>query len=412
MGPDRRADLSPIPRSDLIAPPRAGVADAGHPPLSLYIHIPWCLKKCPYCDFASRPLTGTIPETAYCAALLADLTEEIERLAQPRPVTSIFFGGGTPSLLSGALIERLMAGIRDRIALASDAEVTLEANPGAADAGRFAAYSAAGVNRLSIGVQSLSVRQLRRLGRIHDPDQARNAVTAARAAGFKNINLDLMYGLPTQTAEECEADITTALAMAPEHLSYYQLTLEPGTPLYLDRPPLPNEDLIAERHADAVARLAAAGYTQYETSAFALPGRRCRHNLNYWEFGDYLGIGAGAHGKLSIRLPGRVERRVKHTNPDEYLAAIRTGDFIESQERLSEADLALDFLINALRLHEGFPVELFERRTGLARARLIQQLERARRRGFLILDAGHIRPTALGQRFQDDLLVLLVECHS
>ncbi|WP_338115591.1 radical SAM family heme chaperone HemW [Thiococcus pfennigii] len=377
-------------------------------PLSLYIHVPWCLRKCPYCDFGSRPRPAALPEWAYRDALLRDLARELADLATPRPLTSIFIGGGTPSLLSGETIDGLLRGIRALADLAPDIEITLEANPGSADAARFAAYRAAGVNRLSIGVQTLAAEHLARLGRIHDPGQARAAVAAARAAGFANLNLDLMYGLPRQTAADMAADIEGAIALEPEHISYYQLTIEPDTPFGRARPPLPDEDLVADAHEAAVARLAAAGFAHYETSAFARPGRRCRHNLNYWAFGDYIGIGAGAHGKLTFAAPDRVARRIKREGPEAYLAARGHGGFASSEERLAEDDLALEFMLNALRLAEGFPVGLFEARTGLPIDRLLSRLEAAERRGLLILNDGWIRPSDLGRRFLDDLLGLFV----
>jgi oxygen-independent coproporphyrinogen-3 oxidase len=396
-----------IPTRGVGAPALDAAADSV--PLSLYIHIPWCLRKCRYCDFASRARSSALPESAYCDALLRDLTEEIAGLARARRLTSIFIGGGTPSLFSGPAIDRLLTGVRGLVELAPDAEVTLEANPGAADTGRLATYRAAGVNRLSIGAQSLSATPLRRLGRAHAPDDVRAAVSAARAAGIANINLDLMYGLPRQTAAEVEADIEAAIALSPEHISYYQLTLEPGTPLYRDRPALPDEDFVADHHAVAVHRLAEAGFSQYETSAFAQPDRRCRHNVNYWEFGDYLGIGTSAHGKVSFALPHDVRRRIKHEDPARYLAASGDGAFTRAEVQLRAEDLVLEFMINALRLAAGFPIHLFQARTGLPPSRIAPHLAEARDRGLIeVIDGRVIVPTALGRTFLDDLLSLFV----
>ncbi|AGA88954.1 putative oxygen-independent coproporphyrinogen III oxidase [Thioflavicoccus mobilis 8321] len=397
----------------MIAHPAGGgrnrlTATGDAPPLALYIHVPWCERKCPYCDFGSRPRPRVLPESAYREALLRDLALELDGLPARRPLTSIFIGGGTPSLLAGETVDGLLRGIRALADLAPDIEVTLEANPGTADAARFAAYRAAGVNRFSIGVQSFAARHLERLGRIHDPRQARAAVAAARAAGFANVNLDLMHGLPGQTASEMAADIEAAVALEPEHISYYQLTVEAGTPFGRDRPLLPDEDLIADGHRAAVEWLAGVGFAQYETSAFARVGRRCRHNLNYWEFGDYIGIGPGAHGKLTLARPGRVVRRVKCAGPSDYLAAVDRGGFTAVEHELGEDDLVLEFMLNALRLTEGFPTRLFEARTGLPVARITPGIDLAVRRGLLVSTDGWIRPSDLGGRFLDDLLQLFV----
>jgi putative oxygen-independent coproporphyrinogen III oxidase len=374
------------------------------PPLALYVHIPWCVRKCPYCDFNSHTASGGLPESDYVAALLADLAQDLAGPAAGRRLESVFIGGGTPSLFSGAAIARLLDGVRGLARLAPDAEITLEANPGTADAAHFAAYRAAGVNRLSLGVQSLDAGRLKTLERIHDPGQARAAVALARAAGFDNLNLDLMYALPGQTLSEALSDLDRIIDLGAEHLSYYQLTLEPNTPFHRSPPPLPDDDLCADMQEQGVERLAAAGYAQYEVSAYAQPGRRCRHNLTYWTFGDYLGIGAGAHGKLTDPATGRVERTAKRRRPDAYLASARDGQFHGSRRALAADDLVLEFALFALRLPCGFDRTLFESRTGLPYARLATSVEAARRRGLIAVEGEQVRPTDLGRRFLNDLI--------
>jgi oxygen-independent coproporphyrinogen-3 oxidase len=335
--------------------------------------------------------------------LLLDLDGELTRAPAAEPLASVFFGGGTPSLFSGASISRLLDGIRRRASVPGDAEITLEANPGAADAGRFAAYREAGVNRLSIGIQSLSAESLRRLGRIHGPEEAREAYRCAREAGFENINLDLMHGLPGQDLEGARIDLEQALEMEPEHLSYYQLTLEPNTAFHAQPPPLPDDDEVADMHLQGVELLASAGFFQYEVSAYARPGHRCRHNLNYWTFGDYLGIGAGAHGKRT-EAAGSVERRAKLRHPSAYLASANREQLVSSRVRLRREDLALEFAMNALRLTDGFTPGLFERRTGLPFARLEVRIAAAEADALLERSDGSIRPTDLGRRFLNDLI--------
>mgnify|MGYP001047151619 CR=1 FL=1 len=374
------------------------------PPLALYIHLPWCARKCPYCDFNSHASPGEPPEVAYVDALLRDLDQDLTGPAVGRPLESIFIGGGTPSLFSGGAVARLLNGVRTLAELAPDVEITLEANPGTADAANFAAYRAAGVNRLSIGVQSLDAAKLVSLGRIHDPRQARAAVRLAREEGFDNLNLDLMYALPGQTLDEAAADLEAAIALEPEHLSYYQLTLEPNTPFHQSPPPLPDDDLAADMHDQGLDRLAAAGFRQYEVSAYARPGRRCRHNLTYWTFGDYLGIGAGAHAKLTDPATGEVERTTKLRHPEAYLGAARDRHFLSSRRTLGADDLILEFALFALRLNQGFDRVLFEGRTGLPFARLAGPMEAARRRGLLVVDRRRVRPSALGRRFLNDLV--------
>ncbi len=374
------------------------------PPLALYVHVPWCVRKCPYCDFNSHAAGSDPPEDAYVAALLADLDTDLAGPAAGRPLVSIFIGGGTPSLFSGAAIAQLLDGVRGRVELAADAEITLEANPGTADAANFAAYRAAGVNRLSIGVQSLDGAMLRRLGRIHDPDQARAAVALARSAGFDNLNLDLMYALPDQDLDQAAADLDAAIALAPEHISYYQLTLEPNTAFHQAPPPLPDDDLAADMHDQGLERLAAAGFAQYEVSAHASPGRRCRHNLNYWEFGDYLGVGAGAHGKLTDPASGVVERVAKQRHPDAYLAAVGSGGFLSSRRALDPDDLILEFALFALRLNDGFLPTLFEARTGLGYEAIRARVDAARAHGLLESGKDLVRPSGLGRHFLNDLV--------
>jgi oxygen-independent coproporphyrinogen-3 oxidase len=377
----------------------------GPPPLSLYVHWPWCVRKCPYCDFNSHSLGDARPELAYVDALLADLDRDLSRCDRDRPLISVFIGGGTPSLMSGAAVARLLDGIRARTLLPPDAEVTLEANPGTVDAGHFSAYREAGVNRLSIGVQSLSAQHLEALGRIHTPEQAEAAAITARRSGFENINLDLMFGLPGQTLAEAAADLNAVLALTPEHISYYQLTLEPNTRFYRAPPALPDEDLIDDMHGQGLSLLAEAGFRRYEISAFARPGRRCRHNLNYWTFGDYLGIGAGAHGKLTDAVTGQVRRRAKHRQPGSFMdSASRGRDPVSSERMLDDDDLVLEFALNAFRLVDGVGLALFEQRTGLRSECIGSAIAGAVGDGLLTDDRGWLRPTALGLRF-DNLLI-------
>lgn len=388
-----------------------GVRGFRHPlPLALYVHIPWCMRKCPYCDFNSHATEGPLPWADYLAALLRDLDLELAHQPVMAPLTALFIGGGTPSLLPGEAIAGLLAGVGARGLLAPDTEVTLEANPGAADAGRFAAYRAAGVNRLSIGVQSFNDSALQRIGRIHDAAAARFAVTMARAAGFENLNLDLMYGLPGQTPAAAVADLEAALALEPAHLSWYELTLEPNTAFHADPPELPGGDVLADIEDAGQAQLAAAGFGRYEVSAWATPGRRCRHNLNYWQFGDYIGIGAGAYGKRSDVATGRVERRTRLRAPTAYLAA---PDPVSGARLLTDADLRLEFALNACRLVEGFTLALFEAHTGLSRAVLAAPIAAAVRDGLLeprdLRTPDRVRPTALGLRFANVLIGRLGE---
>lgn len=374
------------------------------PPLALYAHIPWCVRKCPYCDFNSHQVRGEIPEARFINALLRDLEQDLTP-TDGRPLTSIFIGGGTPSLLSGAAITRLLGGIRDRCPCLPDLEVTLEANPGTAEADRFAAYRAAGVNRLSLGVQSFGPPQLQALGRIHSAAEASNAVALARAAGFANLNLDLMFGLPGQTLAGAVQDLAMALDLEPEHISYYQLTLEPNTPFYQAPPPLPDEDRIWEIQEQGQALLATLGFAHYEVSAYARTGRRCRHNLNYWQFGDYIGIGPGAHGKLT-HPDGQVYRNWKPRHPDAYLGHLPDGPFRAGQRLLRQTDLVEEFLLNALRLREGFALALFQTRTGLDRHMLEPGLKRAQAAGLAEMNGEWVCATPLGYNFLNRLLLL------
>ncbi|NEX21428.1 radical SAM family heme chaperone HemW [Thiorhodococcus mannitoliphagus] len=377
------------------------------PPLSLYVHLPWCISKCPYCDFNSHALGGTTPFDPYVDRLIADLEADLDRFGVSRPLQSIFIGGGTPSLFPGKAIHRLLAGIAARIELAADAEVTLEANPGAADAGRFAAYREAGVNRLSIGVQSLSASHLERLGRIHDPTEACAAVRMARTAGFDNLNLDFMFGLPGQLLQAAAEDLDRLIALEPEHLSYYQLTLEPNTRFFAHPPQMPDVDLAADIGEQGAELLGAAGYGRYEVSAYARPGRCCRHNLGYWRFGDYLGIGAGAHGKLTKVEAGetafRILRTAKHRDPDRYLGK-HPEALISTCRELCDADVIFEFALNAMRLTSGFERSLFTAMTGLPWLRLEPYVAQGVERGLVEQDGDRLCPTQRGRDFLDDLV--------
>ena len=379
------------------------------PPLSLYVHLPWCVRKCPYCDFNSHEhRSGAPPFDAYVDALLRDLDFDLP-LAWGRVVHSVFFGGGTPSLFPPEAIDRFLQQASARLRFAPDAEITLETNPGTVEHGPFAGYRAAGVNRLSFGVQSFDDGCLQRLGRIHSSGDAVRAVQAAQDAGFDNLNLDLMYALPEQTLAMALDDVERALALQPTHLSHYQLTLEPNT-VFAARVPagIPDEDSAWDMQEACQARLADAGFAQYEVSAYARPGRQCAHNLNYWRFGDYLGIGAGAHGKLTLGASGQVLRRWKLKHPTRYLAAAGGAEAIGGDEYLSAGRLPFDFMLNALRLNEGVPMAMFEARTGLPRAAIAGQLAEARARGWLEADDDWLRPTELGRRFANDAIGLFL----
>jgi oxygen-independent coproporphyrinogen-3 oxidase len=379
-------------------------ARAPLPPLGLYVHLPWCARKCPYCDFNSHAAT-VIPERDYVAALLLDLDDERSTIAD-RPVESIFIGGGTPSLFSESAIASLLEGIRERVALAPDCEVTMEANPGSAEAGRFAGYRAAGVNRLSIGVQSFDDDALERIGRVHDARAAHRAIEMAQAAGLASINIDLMYGLPGQSVGGALADVEQALAHGVSHLSHYELTLEPNTLFHRFPPARPGEDALWEMHRASLDRIADAGFERYEISAYAGPAERCRHNLNYWRFGDYVGIGAGAHGKTTEPASRAVRRSIKHRHPRRYLASSGPGGHVARRGPVPAAELPLEFMLNAGRLLGGFEEALFAARTGLPFSAIEAPLARARARGLVHRDAGTIRPTEQGTRFLNELLLL------
>jgi oxygen-independent coproporphyrinogen-3 oxidase len=384
------------------------------PPLSLYIHMPWCARKCPYCDFNSHEARAAIPEERYVAALIADLDQALPQV-WGRRVHSVFFGGGTPSLFSARSVDAILAAARARLALAADAEITLEANPGTAEAGKFRDFRAAGVSRLSLGIQSFDPRHLKALGRIHDGREARRAIELAMR-NFDNVNLDVMYGLPAQTLEEARADIEAALSFHPPHLSCYHLTIEPNTYFHRFPPKLPDDDAAAAMQEAIEGRLAEAGYDHYETSAYAKAvGRqssvvtadaRCRHNLNYWTFGDYLGIGAGAHSKLSFRDRITREARVKH--PERYMERADGGNPVQERHEVWPEDAPFEFMMNALRLNAGFPVALFEERAGLPLTAVLRELEAAERRGLIARDHARIAPTPLGRRFLNDLLQLFL----
>jgi oxygen-independent coproporphyrinogen-3 oxidase len=369
------------------------------PPLALYVHIPWCVRKCPYCDFNSHERTLALPENEYVAKLVLDL-EHLLPSVWGRRLVSVFIGGGTPSLFSPEAIDLLLSAVRARLTLEPGAEITLEANPGAAEAARFRGFREAGVNRLSIGVQSFDARMLAALGRIHGPAEARRAIEAACTI-FDNVNIDLMYGLPGQTPAMARADIEEAAASGVPHVSAYQLTIEPNTVFWSRPPQLPEHDLCADMQTMIEETLNQENYDHYETSAFAKPGRRCQHNLNYWEFGDYLGIGAGAHGKVSF--PDRITRHEQAKQPAEYLKGVSRKD-----STIPAHELPFEFMLNALRLVEGFPLRLFEERTGLPFMILEEKLQAAERAGLLERDWKRVRPSVRGQRFLNDLLALFL----
>lgn len=373
------------------------------PPLSLYVHIPWCVRKCPYCDFNSHERQA-LPEQQYVAALLADLDSELDEV-QGRQLQSIFFGGGTPSLFSPDAIGNILEGIQARIAFTEDIEITLEANPGTVETGKFEDFRQAGVNRLSIGVQSFDADMLPRLGRIHGREEAIRAAEQAHKAGFaeaRGFNLDLMFGLPQQSLSGALSDLQTAIDLQPSHLSHYQLTLEPGTAFFYRPPALPKDDLIWTMQLQCQQHLTEAGYQHYEVSAYARPGQRCRHNLNYWQFGDYIGIGAGAHGKLS--LPHGIERRSKVKTPDKYLRYAGSTECRDESKVIDSEDLSFEFMLNALRLVDGFELNLYPERTGLPLETIQPQLEQARSLELITLSEGQLCPTVNGQRYLNNLI--------
>jgi putative oxygen-independent coproporphyrinogen III oxidase len=370
------------------------------PPLALYVHIPWCVRKCPYCDFNSHEQRGELPESDYVQALVADLESTLAD-AWGRRIVSIFIGGGTPSLFKPASIDHLLTAIRTRLPVNAEAEITMEANPGTFEADRFRGYREAGVNRLSLGVQSFDDSKLESLGRIHGGEEARRAVSQALDI-FGNVNIDLMYALPSQTPEESAADIREAIAHGAPHISAYHLTLEPGTPFHRHPPAVPDDDLAADMQDALETAFAAAGYEHYETSAFAKAGFRSRHNLNYWNFGDYLGIGAGAHAKLTFLET--IRREVRLRQPDAYMRAALSGKPLREAHDVEPRDLPFEFMLNALRLIEGFPAALFTERTGLPLMSVEPQLAEAERLGLVVRDHAWIRPTDRGRKFLNELL--------
>jgi putative oxygen-independent coproporphyrinogen III oxidase len=378
--------------------------------LALYVHMPWCVRKCPYCDFNSHQLKSAQPDRTYIDSLIRDFDMEAPRISGRR-IDTVFFGGGTPSLFQPAEFARLLHELRGRIEFAKDVEITLEANPGTIERGRFQGYAEAGINRVSLGAQTFDARALQRLGRIHSADDTYRAVEELRAAKLDNFNLDLMYALPEQTLELSLEDVRIACALGPAHISYYQLTLEPGTVFHSRPPALPDEEEAWQIQTAGQTMLADAGYLQYEVSAYARAGARCRHNLNYWQFGDYVGIGAGAHGKISLKLPERILRTVKPKQPRDYqerIGAVRVLDGSEppgvgESAYIAAADLPFEFMLNLLRLNEGFEREHYHLRTGLDLAAIEQKIRRAEQRRLLEPREGGWQPTELGRRFLNDL---------
>ncbi|WP_038905530.1 radical SAM family heme chaperone HemW [Dickeya zeae] len=368
------------------------------PPLSLYIHIPWCVQKCPYCDFNSHALKGEVPHDDYVAHLLADLDADLP-MVSARPLHSIFIGGGTPSLLSAEAMQKLLDGVRARLSLVPNAEITMEANPGTVEADRFSGYQRAGVNRISIGVQSFSPDKLTRLGRIHGPEEAKRAAVLAAGLGLRSFNLDLMHGLPEQSLDEALDDLRQAIALNPPHLSWYQLTIEPNT-LFGSRPPvLPDDDALWDIFEQGHRLLSDAGYQQYETSAYAKPGYQCQHNLNYWRFGDYLGIGCGAHGKITF-TDGEIVRTVKTRHPRGYMQ----GNYLQQRSEVALADRPFEFFMNRFRLLEPAPRADFTAYTGLPESVIREQLDAALRQGYLTETEQHWQVTEHGKLFLNSLL--------
>ena len=381
------------------------------PPLSLYIHLPWCVRKCPYCDFNSHEVKsarGDLPEAAYVDALLRDLEQDLPR-AWGRRVVSVFIGGGTPSLFSPEALDRLLSGLRARLVINADAEITLEANPGTAEQEKFREYRALGINRLSIGVQSFHNDALQRLGRIHGRDEAIRAAEMAHAAGFDNFNLDLMFALPNQTPKQAAEDVATAIDLEPTHISYYQLTLEPNTLFHAQPPVLPDNDRAWQMQQAGQQQLGAANYGQYEVSAYAQPKRQCVHNLNYWQFGDYLGLGAGAHGKITDAAQQTIIRLAKHRHPQQFMETAGTEKSIQSERVLTRKDVGLEFMMNALRLNEGFEPALFAAHTGQQLGIVDSVLSKAEQAGLIERSLKLIRPTEKGRQFLDDLLTMFIE---
>lgn len=374
------------------------------PPLSLYIHIPWCVKKCPYCDFNSHENRAEIPEARYVAALIADLEQSVPRV-YGRKMHSVFFGGGTPSLFSPEAINEILNAVNMLTPLEYGAEVTMEANPGTIDTAHFSGYKDAGVNRVSLGIQSFNSDYLNALGRIHDGQQALAAAELALTT-FDRVNLDVMYGLPNQNLDDAMRDVQQAVKLSPDHLSFYHLTLEPNTPFYRTPPSLPNDDVSAEMQERIEAFLAVHGYEHYETSAFCKPKNQAQHNLNYWSFGDYLGIGAGAHSKLSYH--DKITRETRHKHPKAFMDNAEAGNAVDNTWHIAQNDLGFEFMMNALRLTGGFSTDLFQERSGLPLMTIAKLLKEAEDKGLITQDAQFIKPTLMGQRYLNDLLTIFL----
>jgi len=381
---------------------------AALPPLSLYIHLPWCVRKCPYCDFNSHALKDDLPEMAYVDALLRDLEQDLPRI-WGRRIMSVFIGGGTPSLFSPEAMDQLLSGLRARLSINADAEITLEANPGTAEQEKFREYRSLGINRLSIGVQSFHDDALQKLGRIHGRTEAIHAAEMAHAAGFDNFNLDLMFALPQQTPQQAAEDVATAIDLEPKHISYYQLTLEPNTLFHAQPPTLPDDDLAWQMQQAGQQQLGAANYGQYEVSAYAKPKRQCAHNLNYWQFGDYLGLGAGAHGKITDAAQQNITRLAKLRHPQEFMQTASTVQSIQSERVLTRKEVGLEFVMNALRLNQGFETSLFTAHTGQQIELIAAPLQAAEETGLLERSGQLIRPTEKGRWFLDDLITLFIK---
>ncbi|SMG64112.1 oxygen-independent coproporphyrinogen III oxidase [methanotrophic bacterial endosymbiont of Bathymodiolus sp.] len=371
------------------------------PPLSLYIHFPWCIQKCPYCDFNSHALTEELPEGRYITALLNDLAQDLAQFQETRVIQSIFMGGGTPSLFSAPQLDRLLIAMQQQLTFSDDIEITLEANPGTFESDKFAAYRAIGINRLSIGIQSFNDGHLQRLGRIHSAQEAIRAVNIAKQAGFDNFNLDLMFGLPESNQQDSLRDVQQAIALQPSHISFYQLTLEPNTYFHKYPPALPGDEAIFDEQLACQKLLAEYGYQQYEISAYSQQGRQCRHNINYWSFGDYLGIGAGAHGKISTALPANIMRTTKPKQPQQYLRQAKDDRLLQP---IKESDLPLEFIMNHLRLKKGFSLETYTQRTGLAAQSLQPALGQCVEQGLLLEHGQHYQCSEKGWHFLDSIL--------
>lgn len=375
-----------------------------HPPLSLYIHLPWCIKKCPYCDFNSHAVKNALPEKQYVAKLVEEFSYYSDRVGS-RSILSIFFGGGTPSLFSGQAIGDILVAADKALCIDEKCEITLEANPGTVDYPRFKDFRQAGINRLSLGIQSFQDDKLKSLGRIHDSGAAKKAIDTVVDAGFDNFNLDLMYGLPSQQLEDCLFDLEQAIAFQPSHLSWYQLTIEPNTLFYHQKPSLPNDEALWQMQMAGQTLLGSSAYQQYEVSAYAKTHWQCLHNLNYWQYGDYIGVGAGAHGKLTDKHTGKMSRTLQMKHPQTYLNQILQVDF----KTIDEAALPFEFMLNALRLNDGFNVQLFESRTGLRFETIVPIIETAKNKGLLAQDQDRYFASALGRRFLNDLTMMFLD---